>query len=288
MKLKKIIQTTALALIVQFTLTANAFSQQLKTPAPSPLQTVEQAFGLSTVKIEYSRPGVKGRVIYGDLVPYGKIWRTGANASTKITFDDDVKIEGKPLAAGTYAIYTLPGADNWDIMFYKDLKLGGGVADYKKENEVLSIKVKPTPLSNKVETFTINFADVTPTSTNVELLWEKTRVAFNVTTEIDEKVMKNIEAALEKDTRPYFQAANYYYENGKDLTTALKWVNSAIEGNPKAYWMYHLKAKIQKKMNDSKGSMEAAQRSMELAREDKNDDYVKLNEKLIGEMKKGN
>lgn len=277
-----------LALLFQFSLVANSFSQTLKTPAPSPLQTVEQAFGLSNVKIEYSRPIVKGRVIFGDLVPYGKIWRTGANSATKVTFTDDVKIEGMPLVAGSYAIYTIPGADSWDVMFYKDLKLGGDVTEYKVENEALRVKAKPSVLANKVESFTINFADVTGTAMNIELLWDKTRVALGVKTEIDEKVMKNIETALEKDTRPYYQAANYYFENGKDLATALKWANTAIESNPKAFWIYHLKAKIQKKMNDNKGAIETAQKSLDLAKEDKNDDFVKLNEKLISEAKKGN
>ncbi len=288
MKLKKILKATALIIALLFSNADSTFAQQLKVPAPSPLQTIDQAFGLSNLKIEYSRPSVKGRSIFGDLVPYGKTWRTGANASTKITFGEDVKIAGMPLVAGTYAVYSIPGADSWDILIYKDLKLGGDVAEYKAENEVLRFKVKPTTLSNKVETFTINFADMTPTSTNIELLWDKTRIAFGVTTDIDEKVMKNIETALEKDTRPYFQAANYYFENGKDLTAALKWSNLAIESNPKAYWMYHLKAKIQNKLKDTKGAIETAQRSMELAKEDKNDDYVKLNEKLIGEAKKGN
>lgn len=288
MKINNIMKTMGIILLFQFSLSANAIAQTLKTPAPSPLQTIEQAFGLSNVKIEYSRPSVKGRVIFGDLVPYGKIWRTGANSSTKITFPDDVKIEGMPLIAGTYAIYTMPGADSWDVMFYKDLKLGGDVTEYKMENEVLKVKVKPSALSNKVETFTINFADITPSTMNIELLWDKTRIALGVKTEIDEKVLKSIEAALEKDTRPYFQAASYYFDNGKDLATALKWVNTAIESNPKAFWMYHLKAKIQKKMDDNKGAIETAQKSLELAKEEKNDDYVKLNEKLIGEAKKGN
>ncbi len=288
MKLMNTLKAIILIVALLFTTASSTIAQQLKVPAPSPLQTIDQAFGLSSLKIEYSRPSVKGRVIFGDLVPYGKFWRTGANASTKITFGDDVKIAGMPLVAGTYAMYSIPGADSWDIMIYKDVKLGGDVAEYKPENEVLRFKVKPTALANKVETFTINFADMAPTSTNIELLWDKTRIAFNVTTEIDDKVMKNIESALEKDTRPYFQAASYYFENGKDLAAALKWSNLAIESNPKAYWMYHLKAKIQNKLKDTKGAIETAQRSMELSKEDKNDDYVKLNEKLIGEAKKGN
>jgi len=262
-------------------------AQALKTPAPSPLQSIDQAFALSNIKIEYSRPSVKGRVVFGDLVPFGKIWRTGANSATKITFGDDVKIEGVALKAGSYALYTIPNKDSWEILFYKDLTLGGNVAEYKAADEVIRVKGKVSASSSKVETFTMNIADMTSTSANVELVWDMTKVSFNVTTEIDEKVMKNIDAALEKDSRPYFQAANYYYENNKDLTKALAWVNTAIEQNPKAYWMSHLKAKIQVKMKDSKGAIESAEKSMAAAKEDGNDDYVKLNEKLIKDAKGG-
>jgi tetratricopeptide (TPR) repeat protein len=284
MKINKTLLSSAF-IIMLFATTLKSFSQQLKTPAPSPLQTLDQAFGLSNIKIEYSRPGVKNRVIFGDLVPYDKVWRTGANSSTKITFGDDVTVEGKALKSGTYALYTVPGKSSWDIIFYKDLDLGGDVANYKTENEVLRVKVQPASLAEKIETFTMNVGDITANTANIEIMWDKTKVTCKVATSIDEKIMKNIETALEKDSRPYYSAANYYYENNKDLNTALKWVNSAIEANPKAYYMVHLKAKIQRKLNDKKGALETAQHSLDLAKEAKNDDYVRLNEKLIAEVK---
>jgi len=285
MKMKSLTHTLALFLIVQIASILPSNAQALKTPAPSPLQTVDQAFALSNIKIEYSRPSVKGRVIFGDLVPYGKVWRTGANQSTKTTFGDDVKVEGVALKAGTYALYTIPNKDSWDILFYKDLTLGGNVAEYKATEEVARVKGKVSATGMKVETFTINVGDVTATTASVDLMWDMTKVSFGVSTDIDEKVMKNIETALASDTRPYFQAANYYYENNKDLSKALTWVNTASEQNPKAYWMVHLKAKIQMKMKDAKGAIESAEKSMALAKEDGNADYVKLNEKLIAEAK---
>ncbi len=275
---------TSAALFGIFTLTANA---QLKLPAPSPTQTLDQNFALSNIKIEYSRPSAKGRVVFGDVVPFGKIWRTGANASTKITFGEDVKVEGSALAAGTYALYTVPNKDGWEILFYNDLKLGGNVADYKTENEVLRVKAKPVAISNKVETFTINVADIASSSANIELLWENTRVAFGVVSDIDSKVMKNIETSLAADARPYFQAAGYYYDNNKDLNKALEWVNKAVEQNPKAFYMVHLKAKIQLKLKDYKGAIATAEQSTILAKEAKNDDYVAMNQKLIAEAQKG-
>lgn len=280
-KLKTFTAATAIAVM-----TGTSLQAQLKVPAPSPLQTVKQAFALSDITIEYSRPSAKGRVIYGDVVPFGKVWRTGANASTKITFGEDVKVEGNAVTAGTYALYTVPNKDSWEIMLYKDLTLGGNVADYKKENEVIRFTVKPTALTEKVETFSIDVANVTASSASIELNWEKTRVAFSVVADIDSKIMKNIDNALANDTRPYFQAASYYYDNNKDLTKASEWVNKAIEANPKAFWMVLLKAKIQAKQGDKKAAVATAEQVITLAKEAKNDDYVKMAEKLIAENKK--
>lgn len=279
---KLLLSFLALGLVISVNLQA----QTLKTPAPSPLQTIKQNFGLGEVSIEYSRPSAKGRVIFGDVVSFGNIWRTGANSATKITIVEDTKIEGNAIAAGTYAIYTLPGKDAWDIMFYKDLTLGGNVGEYKKEDEVLRISVKPSALTQKVETFTINFADMTATTCNVELVWEQTRVAFKLSTEIDTKVMKSIETAMAPaDKRPYFSAASYYYDNNKDMKQALEWIDKAVEQNPKAYWVLHLKAKIQLKLKDAKGAIETAEKSKALALEDKDEAYVKNNDKLIAEAK---
>jgi len=281
--MKKIISAMAIA---TFSLgSINMQAQQLKIPAPSPLQTVKQNFALGDVTIEYSRPGVKGRVIFGDVVPFGKIWRTGANATTKVAFSDDVKLEGNDVKAGTYGLYTLPNKDSWDIMLYKDLTLGGDVAEYKQENEVLRFKVKPTVLSNKVESFTMNLADITATSANIELLWENTRVAINLTADIDAKVMKNIETTLGKDTRPYFQAASYYFDNNKDLKQASAWVDKALEQNPKAYYMMLLKAKIAYKQGDKVNGKASAEKTIVMATEGKNDDYVVMAKKLLADNK---
>jgi hypothetical protein len=278
---KTIISILALAVLG----ITNIQAQQLKMPAPSPAQTIKQSFGLGDVTIEYSRPAAKGRTIFGDLVPFGKIWRTGANSATKITFSDDVKFEGKDVKAGTYALYTIPNKDSWDIMLYKDLTLGGNVADYKAENEVLKVQVKPTNLSNKIESFTINMADVLPSSATLELMWEHTRVPVSITTDIDSRVMKNIESTVVNDNRPYFQAASYYYENNKDLKQALTWVNKAVESNPKAFYMMLLKAKIEYKLNDKAAGKASAEKTITLATEAKNDDYVAMAKKLMAENK---
>ena len=280
MKIKNLFTITLISLGIF------AQAQGLKVPTASPTQTFKQNFGVGEISIEYSRPSVKGRVIFGGLLPYGKIWRTGANSATKITFSDDVKLEGSDVKAGTYAIYSIPNKDSWEIMLYKDLTLGGNVADYKAENEVLRLKVVPAAYLEKVETFTINLNDITPTSTTLELIWDKTKVPVKITTEIDAKVMKSIETSVTTDSRPFYQAANYYYENNKDLNQALVWATKATEQNPKAFFMTMLKAKIELKLQNKTAAIASAEKTILQAKEAKNDDFVKMAQDLIVEAKK--
>lgn len=276
----------AMTLAVANIPTSTVQAQALKIPQASPLQTIDQAFALSNIKIEYSRPGVKGRTVFGDVVPWGMPWRTGANSSTKLTFGEDVMVAGKSVKAGSYALYSIPNKDKWEFILSKNTTLGGNVNDYRAEDEVARFTAKPMSFPFSVETFTMSIDNVTPTSCNIELLWDRTAVSFPVTTEIDSRITKNIETALAADTRPYYQAASYYYDNGKDLGQALTWVNKAVEQNPKAFWMSHLKAKILRKQGDNKAAIAAAETSMAAAREAKNDDYVRMNEKLIADAKK--
>ncbi len=267
------------------TMMVQAQAPALKTPAPSPSQTIKQAFALGDLTVDYSRPSVKGRTVFGDLVPFGKIWRTGANGTTKLTFAEDVKVEGKDVKAGTYGLYTIPNKDSWEVMLYSDLTLNGNVANYKPENEVLRVVVKPTALTTKVETFTINLADVTANSLVVEILWDKTRVPVKITAEIDAKIMKNIEATMAVDSRPYFQAAAYYLESGKDLNQALVWANKAVEQNPKAFWVLNVKSKIEYGLKDYPAATASAEKVVALAKEASNEDYVKMGEKMIADAK---
>lgn len=261
-------------------------AQTVKVPAPSPLQTLKQNFALSEITIEYSRPSARGRAVYGDVVPFGKVWRTGANGSTKITFGEDVKVEGKAVKAGIYALYSIPGKDSFTFMLYKDLKLGGDVANYNAENELIRFAVKSSKLTEKVETFTMNVADITATSSNIELTWENTRAAFNVTADIDASIMAAIDKALNKDNKPYYQAASYYYDNNKEMKVALEWVNKAVEQNPKAYWVMLLKAKIELKLKDKAAAKASAEKVIEMAKADKDDAYVKNGENLLIEINK--
>jgi hypothetical protein len=269
---------------------------QVQTPAASPAGSVSSTIGLTDVKIDYFRPRLKGRKIFGAkdvMYPHGTIWRTGANSGTKISFSDDVKVQGIAVPKGEYLIFTWPGASEWTVSLYKDLKLGGNTNAYDKTQETANFKVKSEKLAKKVETFTISIDDIAPDNKSgiVRLLWENTAVPFTVSADYDAKVMKSIETYTKADgdakvsPNNYFQAAVYYLENGKDLKQALEWVNLALESNPTAFWMLHQKAKIQKALGDKKGATETATASLNAAKEAKNKDYQTMNEDLIKSLK---
>ena len=270
-------------LIVCFIAIAVTASAQLKTPAPSPTQTVKQDFGVSSIELIYSRPGMKGRKIFGDLVPWNAVWRTGANNATRIKFNDDVTFGGQPLKAGEYALYTVPGENEWEIIINKGSANWG--TDYRQPDDIFRVKVKPMKLNEPVETFTMQFSNVKPTSTDLKIMWDRTAVAVPITTDIDKKVMAQINTLMTNDSRPYFQAAMYYLDNGKDLNQALQWFDKGIEQNPTAFYMYYQKANALAKLGRKAEAITTSQKSMQLAREQKNDDYVRLNEKLLATLK---
>ena len=264
-------------------ISTGVMAQGIKTPAPSPTQTIKQDFALSSIEITYSRPAAKGRKIFGDLVPFGKIWRTGANGATKVTFGEDVKVGGVPVKAGSYAIYSVPTANEWEIIINKGAN-NGGLAGYKTEEDVARFKVKSMELPMMIENFTVILGNLTASSADIQILWENTAVQIPVVADIDSKIMAQINTAMTVDSRPYFQAASYYFDNGKDINKALEWANKAVEAQPTAYWVMHLKAKVQAKAGDKSGAKTTAMKSMEMAKEAKNDDYVVLNQKLIATL----
>ncbi|MBL0097179.1 MAG: DUF2911 domain-containing protein [Bacteroidetes bacterium] len=268
--------------IVFATLVADA--QSLKVPAPSPSQTLKQDFALSTIEISYSRPGVKNRTIFGDIVPFGTLWRTGANSATTISFGDTVMIGGVKVNPGKYGLLTIPGQTEWVVIISKSTTTTGA-DDYKKEEDVVRMNVKPSALSNKVETFTIQLENIKNNSCDLQLMWDKTMVSVGISTDIDGRIMKDIQKLVVNDSRPYGAAANYYMENGKDLKLAAEWYDKAIAGNPKAYWLVHQKANCQAKMGLKKEAVETANKSIAIAKEQGDDNYVRLNEKLIETLK---
>lgn len=268
---------------LSISLYCTASAQSVKTPAPSPPQFVRQDFGLSNIELSYSRPGIKGRTIFGDLVPYGKVWRTGANQATTLTFGDDVTIEGTKIPAGKYGLLTIPGRDEWTIIITRQLDVTNPAA-YKQDQDVVRVRAKVEELPFSIESFTILFSDVTSNTCRLDLCWDKTVVSFKISTDIDSRIMSQIDNALNKDNRPYFAAALYYLDNGKDLNKALDWFDKAITQNPTAYYVVYQKARCQAKMGKKQDAIATAKKSIELSKQANNADYVALNEKLIASL----
>ncbi len=274
-----------LLLLLAVALNADLQAQGLKMPQASSSQTIIQNFGLGKITVNYSRPNVKGRKIFGGLEPYGTVWRTGANSATLISFTEPVKIDGKDLPAGDYGLFTIPGKDEWTIIFNKGAKQWGSY-EYKEAEDVLRLKVKANKLKDRSETFTVQFANVYPTTAQLQLMWEDTGVNVNLSTEIDATVMASIEEAMKGEKKPYFAAAQYYYSNGKDLNKALEWVNAAEAADNKAPWIKLWKGRIQMKMGDKTGAAKTAVAGLAAATEMKNQEYIRLHTELMNETKK--
>lgn len=270
--------------IVVFTIACSVNSQSIKMPPPSPPQTIKQDFGISSIELSYSRPGVKGRKVFGDLVPYGAVWRTGANNATTIDFADDVTIGTTKVPAGKYGLLTIPDKDNWTIIITKQTDVTNP-ASYKQESDVVRIAAKPMTMKDKMETFTMQFANVKSSTCELQIMWENTAVSLPISSDVENVVMKEIDEAMNKDNRPYFQAALFYLNNGKDLNQAVTWFDKAIAQQPDGYWIYHQKANALAKLGKKDEAKATAQKSIELAKQANNDDYVRLNEKLLEQLK---
>lgn len=269
-----------------FLLMSVASYAQLDMPQPSPGATLTQKVGMTEVKVEYSRPSAKGRKVFGEIVPLnGELWRTGANSATKFTTSDSITIMGKGLPKGSYVLMTRPKADGWDVIFNKNPQVSA--SDYKAQDDVLTVSVKPSNLGNKVETFTIEIGNITSTSASLDMMWENTLVSVPFTNDVDKKVMAQIKQKLDgPSAQEFFSMSQYYMDSGKDLKEALSFVNKSLEKGGDRFWILRHKSLIQGKMGDKAGAIATAKRSLELAKEAKNNDYVRMNEKSIAEWSK--
>lgn len=259
-------------------------SAQIETPAPSPLQKIEQKVGLTDVTVEYSRPSKKGRTIFGDLVPYGKVWRTGANANTTISFSEAVMIGGKEVKAGTYAIYSKPNATNWEIYLYTDSDNRGLPATWDESKIAVTVNATVQPMPVSIETFTISFDDFKGSDANLGFMWDNVYVALPIKTMTDKAVTASIEKVMAgPSANDYYSAAVYYLENGKDINQAKTWIDKAVSMNGEAFWYQRQQSLIYAKSGDKKGAINAAKSSMALAEKAGNADYVALNMKSLKE-----
>jgi hypothetical protein len=272
------------AAILAFTTVATA---QITMPAPSTTTQVKQPVGMADITLDYSRPSAKGRKIMGEIVPFGSLWRTGANQPTKFTTTDSLTVSGIGLPKGTYVIMTKPGKDAWQVMFNKNPK--ANATDEKAlfpEDNVVSITVPVTKTAVPVETFTIGIGNITNTSASLDIMWEGTAISIPFTNDIDSKIMAQIKQKLDGPTQgDYFAMSQYYLESGKDNAKALEFVNKALEKGER-FWMLRHKSLVQAKLGDKTGAIETARKSIAAAQEAKNMDYVRMNEKSIAEWSK--
>ena len=280
--MKKMISTLLMAVVC-----STGFSQ-VKTPQSSPKAVVSQVVGLTDVTIDYSRPSAKGRTIFGDLVPFGKLWRTGANENTTISFSDDVMIDGKKLPKGKYALYTNPRADNWEIIFYAATDNWGNPETWDETKSVLKTTVKSEHTDRFVESFTIGINNLDNNFAHLELSWENTLVALKFEVPTQKNTMANIEKTLAGPTAgDYYSSAQYFYQSNGDMAKALDYADKALDmSKDKPFYYYRLKSLIQAKMGDKSGAIETAKLSLAAAEIAKNQDYIKMNKDSIAEWSK--
>jgi tetratricopeptide (TPR) repeat protein len=268
-------------------LAASPLFAQLETPQPSPLATVSQKVGLVDVTVTYSRPSARGREVVGELVPYGKVWRTGANQATKVSLSSELNIAGSIVPAGDYALFTIPGEETWTVIFNKNTEQSG-TGSYDEAQDALRTEVAASSTKDPYETFTIGFTDLSETKATMYLAWEDTKVAIPLEDpNVDEKVMAQIDeqmAGAGDNAGLYYQAANYYFAMDKDMQQAQEWIDKAVSLDDSKFWVLHLQAKIHAKTESYDQARAAAKKSMELAEENGNQDYVRLNEKLLESM----
>ena len=256
------------------------------TPQPSSSETITQGFGLGTITLTYSRPNTRGRKIFGNVEPYDKVWRTGANSATVITFSDDVTLEGNKVAAGEYGLFSIPGEKQWTIILSKKPKQWGAYT-YSQSDDYLRFAVTPSKLQQPVETFALQFENMYPTTGELHLLWENTALVLHLTCDIDAKVMARIDSAMKTDKKPYYDAVIYYYNNNKDMNQALEWANQLdkMPGMPPMVaklW----KARVLLKKGDKSGALSTAREGVTAATAMHSDEYVRLNTEVVTEAGK--
>lgn len=272
-----------LSLFVVLAFSAHA---QMQTPQPSPSSSMEQMVGLTTVGVEYSRPSMRGRTIFGDLVPYDKLWRTGANKNTIVSFSDDVKIGGKDVKAGSYAVFTKPGEAVWEVTFYSDTENWGTPQNWDASKVAATVKTEILKMPIKVETFTITIDDLTNNGANLGIMWEDVYVGVPFEVPTAAKAQKSIEAVMAgPGGGDYYAAASYYFDEGLDLQKAKEWIDKAVamDTEGRQYWVMRRQSLIHAKLGDTKAAIAAAKKSLAAAEAAGNQDYVKMNKDSLKE-----
>jgi hypothetical protein len=277
-------KTYLFCLATFFSLCAGAQELKQKIPAASPGQRIEQDFGLGTISVKYYRPDTKGRKMFNGTEPYGIVWRTGANNATVITFTDTVQVEGHTIAPGAYSLFSIPGASEWTIIFNKTVNQWGAYA-YDEKQDLLRFTVKPTKLDTKVETLTIQFADVHEEDCVMQILWENTGINLHLKTTVQDRIMANILEEMKGEKKPYYMAAIWCYNHNRNLGEALAWMQEADKAQPTAYNVKYWLAKLQLKNGDKSSAAVSANEGLKLATAENNAEYIRLNKEVLNEAK---
>jgi hypothetical protein len=274
-----------LATMLLACLSYNCYAQVPRIPEASSTQTIIQDFGLGKITITYSRPNVKDRKIFGSIIPYGEVWRTGANAATTITFTEKVLIEGHSVPAGTYSLFSIPERNEWTIILNKKVKQWGAYS-YKQADDLLRFKVKQKRVNEKRETFTMQFVNSTTKSTDLYLVWDHTAAIIHLETDDDAKIAANIDELMKGERMLYyFNAIQYYYENNKDPDKALEWVAEAEKEAPKRSSFKLWESRLLLRKGNKAGAIAAAEAGIKLAKESNDDEYVRLNQEALDQAK---
>ena len=273
-----------LVLLICVVMGSVSLNGQITTPAPSPAAKISQTVGLTDVTVEYSRPSMRGRTIFGDLVPYDKLWRTGANKNSMITFSDDVTIAGQKVKSGSYAVYTKPGLTSWEVIFYADTNNWGTPQNWDDSKVAAKANIEVYTMPMDVESFTMSIDALHNNGATLGILWANVYIGVPFEVPTSEKAVKSIESVMNgPSANEYFAAASYYFQEGKDLAKAKEWIDKAVSMNDKAFWMMRSQSLIYAKMGDTKGAIEAAKKSMAVAEAAGNADYVKMNKDSLKE-----
>lgn len=273
------------AIMLLACISLKSYAQVPRIPEASSTQTIIQDFGLGKVSITYSRPNVKDRKIFGGIIPYGEVWRTGANAATTVTFTEKIVIDGHSVPAGTYSLFSIPERNEWTIILNKTVKQWGAYS-YKQANDLLRFTVKSRRVNEKRETFTMQFVNTTTKSTDLYLVWDHTAAIIHMETDDDEKITANIDELMKGDRKPYyFNAIQYYYENNKDVDKALGWVAEAEKEEPKSSWFKLWESRLLLRKGNKAGAIAAAEAGIKLAKDSNDEEYIRLNQEALDQAK---